>query len=33
MKTVHDVHNERDHRGVAIDEVGISDLRYPLRLR
>ncbi|MGA4980089.1 GTP cyclohydrolase I FolE2 [Streptomyces cinereoruber] len=27
---MHDVQNERDHRGIPIDEVGISDLRYPL---
>ncbi|MFD4497825.1 GTP cyclohydrolase, FolE2/MptA family, partial [Streptomyces sp. NPDC058486] len=27
---MHDVQNERDDRGIPIDEVGISDLRYPL---
>ncbi|OIJ62883.1 GTP cyclohydrolase I FolE2 [Streptomyces mangrovisoli] len=27
---MHDIQNEPDHRGIAIDEVGISSLRYPL---
>lgn len=27
---MHDIQNERDGRGVSIDEVGISGLRYPL---
>ncbi|MFF1548339.1 GTP cyclohydrolase I FolE2 [Streptomyces sp. NPDC058291] len=27
---MHDIQNEVDHRGVAIDEVGISGLRYPV---
>ncbi|MEU1488437.1 GTP cyclohydrolase, FolE2/MptA family [Streptomyces sp. NPDC005752] len=27
---MHDIQNEPDRRGIAIDEVGISGLRYPL---
>ncbi|MGW1802208.1 GTP cyclohydrolase, FolE2/MptA family [Streptomyces sp. NPDC001984] len=27
---MHDIQNERDGRGIAIDEVGISGLRYPV---
>ncbi|MFC9635279.1 GTP cyclohydrolase I FolE2 [Streptomyces mirabilis] len=27
---MHDIQNEIDHRGIAIDEVGISGLRYPV---
>lgn len=27
---MHDIQNEPDNRGIAIDEVGISGLRYPL---
>ncbi|QIY76487.1 GTP cyclohydrolase, FolE2/MptA family [Streptomyces sp. RLB1-33] len=27
---MHDIQNEHDRRGIAIDEVGISGLRYPL---
>ncbi|MEU8576613.1 GTP cyclohydrolase I FolE2 [Streptomyces asoensis] len=27
---MHDIQNEADHRGIAIDEVGISGLRYPV---
>ena len=27
---MHDIQTEVDHRGVAIDEVGISGLRYPV---
>lgn len=25
-----DVQNEKDHRGIAINQVGVSDLRYPV---
>ncbi len=28
-----DVQNERDHRKIPIDKVGIKDLRYPIRVR
>ncbi len=27
---MHDIQNEADPRGIAIDEVGISGLRYPV---
>ncbi|MFE3328602.1 GTP cyclohydrolase I FolE2 [Streptomyces sp. NPDC059176] len=32
VSTLHDVQNERDARGIEIDQVGISGLRYPVRL-
>ncbi|MFV1995271.1 MAG: GTP cyclohydrolase FolE2 [Verrucomicrobiales bacterium] len=28
-----DTQSERDHRGIAIDRVGIKDLKYPMRVR
>ncbi len=28
-----DTQNERDHRGIAIDRVGIKELKYPIRVR
>jgi GTP cyclohydrolase I len=28
-----DVQNERDHRNIPIDKVGIKNLRYPIRVR
>jgi GTP cyclohydrolase I len=28
-----DVQNERDHRNIPIDKVGIKNLRYPIRVK
>lgn len=30
---LHDVQSERDTRGIAIEQVGVTDLRYPLMIR
>lgn len=33
MHELKDTQNERDHRRIAIDRVGVKDLRYPIQVR
>ena len=33
QNTLKDTQNERDERGIAIDRVGIKDLKYPIHVR
>ena len=33
MPTLKDTQNERDERRLAIDRVGVKDVRFPLRIR
>ena len=33
MSGLKDTQNERDHRQVAIDRVGVRSLRFPMRIR
>jgi GTP cyclohydrolase I len=33
MPELHDTQNQPDHRRIAIDRVGVTGLRYPLRIR
>ena len=33
MQSLKDTQNERDHRKIAIDRVGVKNLRYPIQVR
>ncbi|MCB1091929.1 MAG: GTP cyclohydrolase I FolE2, partial [Verrucomicrobiae bacterium] len=33
MHELKDTQNERDHRRIAIDRVGVRSLRYPIQVR
>jgi len=33
MQELKDTQNERDYRGIAINRVGVKDLRYPIQVR
>src|SRR6266436_3805686 len=33
IKKLHDAQSQRDRRGIAIDRVGVRELRYPIQVR